>query len=147
VSPQFSGYPRGTRAVAMPAMSQFGRKRGEPSMSDRFLKVFGKPERVTTCECERHDDAGILQAFQMINGEQINQMLRDPNNKLAKLIAATMKDEERLDELYLTALARFPHTEEKTRLLKFVKESKEPRTAWEDVAWGLVNSKEFLLRR
>ena len=146
VSARFNGYPKGTRAGAMPAMVQMGR-RGEPTMSERFLRMFGKPERIMTCDCERHDDAGILQAFQMINGERINAMLRDENNKLGKLLAATMNDAERLDELYLTALSRFPHTEEKAKLLAHVASAKDRRVAWEDVAWGLVNSKEFLLRR
>ncbi|CAN5539958.1 DUF1549 domain-containing protein [soil metagenome] len=146
VSARFSGYPRGMRAVAMPAMMQLGR-RGDPTMGERFLRVFGKPDRLTTCECERHEDAGLLQAFQLLNGEQINQMLRDSNNKLGKLLDANAKDEEILSELYLAAVSRYPNADEQAKFGKYVKDAKDRRAAWEDVAWSLVNSKEFLLRR
>ena len=42
---------------------------GVDGMGERFLKVFGKPDRLLTCECERNDDPGLLQAFQLITGE------------------------------------------------------------------------------
>jgi hypothetical protein len=146
VSARFSGYPRGMRAVAMPAMMQMG-KRGEPTMGERFLRVFGKPERLTTCECERHEDAGMMQAFQLLNGEQINQMLRDPNNALGKRIEANAADVDILDDLYLAAVSRHPKADEQAKFLQYIAAAKDRRTAWEDLAWSLVNSKEFLLRR
>jgi hypothetical protein len=149
VTVQFNGYPSGLRAGAVPAMSQAGTggRRGAASMSERFLRVFGKPERLLTCDCERSEEAGLLQAFQMINGEQINAMLRNPDNRLGKLLAGGAADADLLDELYLSALSRFPNETEKERLLAYVKGKEDRRAAWEDVAWGLVNAKEFLLRR
>lgn len=149
VTPQFNGYPAGMRAGAIPAMSQggTGARRGGASMSERFLRVFGKPERLLTCDCERSEEAGLLQAFQMINGEQINAMLRRGDNRLGKLLDQKATDEEMLDELYLAALSRFPTAVEKSKLLTYVQSKADRRTGWEDVAWGLVNAKEFLLRR
>ncbi|QEL15178.1 DUF1549 and DUF1553 domain-containing protein [Limnoglobus roseus] len=149
VNPQFAGYPSGMRAGAVPAMSQAGTggRRGAASMSERFLRVFGKPERLLTCDCERSEEAGLLQAFQMINGEQINAMLRRDDNRIGKLLDQKLTDEEVLDELYLAALSRFPTELEKSKLLDYVQSKKDRRTGWEDVTWGLVNAKEFLLRR
>ena len=36
---------------------------------------------------------------------------------------------------------------ETAKLLTFVEAATDKRAAWEDVAWGLLNAKEFLLRR
>jgi hypothetical protein len=149
VPPRFRGYPAGMRAGAVPAMSQAdgSRRRGGMTMSERFLKVFGKPDRLLTCECERTEDAGLVQAFQLINGEQINQMLRAEDNRLGQILAAGTPPREMLDELYLGTLSRFPTDAERGRLLAYVDAAGNRRAAWEDVAWGLVNAKEFLLRR
>ncbi|HSQ54355.1 MAG TPA: DUF1549 and DUF1553 domain-containing protein, partial [Gemmata sp.] len=56
---QFKGYPLGLRANQVPAPPQSGR-RNVAGMGERFLKTFGKPDRLLTCECERLDDPGLL---------------------------------------------------------------------------------------
>ncbi len=42
-----------------------------------FLKTFGKPDRLLTCECERSESTTLAQAFQMINGETVRQQAGD----------------------------------------------------------------------
>jgi hypothetical protein len=140
------GYPKGTRAGEMAAVPMEGRRQAGGS-GMRFLKVFGKPDRLLTCECERSDDAGVIQAFQMMTGELVNGVIRDPNNRLGKLLAANTSDTEILDELYLSAVARPPTAAEAEKLLAHVNAAPDKRAAWEDVLWGLLNAKEFLLRR
>jgi hypothetical protein len=143
---QFKGYPLGLRANQIPAPPQSGR-RGVEGMGERFLKVFGKPDRLLTCECERNDDPGLLQAFQLITGELMNSMIRDSDNRLGKMLSAGKSDAEMLDEIYLAALCRHPTEIEAKKLLALLAAAKDRRTAWEDVLWAVVNSKEFLLRR
>jgi hypothetical protein len=143
---KFPGYPDGTRAGEVPAPPQTGRRNVE-TLGSRFLKVFGKPDRLLTCECERSEDAGMLQAFMLITGELVNALIREPDNRIGKLLAAGVEDEGMLDEFYLAALARYPTAAEEAKLLAYVRGAKDRRAAWEDVVWGLVNAKEFLLRR
>jgi hypothetical protein len=47
--------------------------------------------------------------------------------------------------LFLAALARRPGTEESARMVKYVEEADDPRKAYADVYWVLINSAEFLV--
>lgn len=143
---KFPGYPDGMRAGEMPAPTQTGR-RNESTNGTRFLKVFGKPERLLTCECERSEDPGMLQAFQLLTGQLLHAQLREQDNRIGKLLAAKTPDPDVLGELYLGCLARMPTDAERKKLLAFVAAAPDRRAAWEDVAWGLLNAKEFQLRR
>jgi hypothetical protein len=49
--------------------------------------------------------------------------------------------------LYWSALARAPTNDERMALVQHMEQSSDWRAALEDIAWGVVNSKEFLLRR
>jgi hypothetical protein len=144
---RFKGYPLGMRANQVPAPPQSGRRFGAEGMGEKFLKTFGKPDRLLTCECERNDDPGLLQAFQMITGELVNSLVKDADNRLGKMLSAGKTDGEMLEEFYLAALCRPPTAAESKKLLAYVGRASDRRAAWEDVLWALLNSKEFLLRR
>lgn len=143
---KWPGYPTGTRAGELPAVPMAGRRMA-PGEELRFLKMFGKPERLLTCECERSDDPGVLQAFQMMTGELVNDLIRQPENRIGRLLRDGTSDPDLLTELYLSAVSRSPSDTERSKLLGHVEAAADKRSAWEDVAWGLLNSKEFLLRR
>ncbi len=143
---KFPGYPAGMRAGELPAPTQAGR-RNETTTGSRFLKVFGKPDRLLTCECERSEDPGMLQALQLLTGELLHAQLKAPDNRLGRLLSEKRGDTEILDELYLSCLARQPTDADKVKLLAFVSANADRRAAWEDVTWGLLNAKEFQLRR
>ncbi|MCS6863619.1 MAG: DUF1549 and DUF1553 domain-containing protein [Gemmataceae bacterium] len=144
---RFKGYPLGLRAHQIPAPPPSGRRGAFDGMGEHFLKMFGKPERLLTCECERNDDPGLLQAFQLITGEVMNSLIKAPHNRLGQRLAAGASDPQILDELYLAALSRQPNETEAQRLLAYIRNAHDRRAAWEDVLWALLNSKEFLLRR
>jgi hypothetical protein len=142
----FNGYPAGMRAGQLAALQQYRRRDAGPTESERFLKMFGKPDRLLTCECERSDDATLVQALRTISGEPVHGMLSAPNNRLGRLLASPVSEESVLEELYLSALCRPPTAAERDALLPRVHKAADRRAAWEDIAWGLVNAKEFLLR-
>ena len=63
---------------------------------------------------------------------------------LSKLLAASPGDAQLVEELYLTALARFPSDREREFTLDYLRESEDRPTGAEDVMWSLITSQEFL---
>ncbi|HEV3142865.1 MAG TPA: DUF1553 domain-containing protein, partial [Gemmataceae bacterium] len=133
---KFAGLPLGTRAIQLP----------DGEVNHPFLKTFGQPARELACECERESDSNLAQALQLINGPTINEKIRNPNNRLGKLLTAKKTDPEILNELYFTALARAPLPAEVNAALGHVNKATDKRKAWEDVLWALLNTREFLFR-
>jgi hypothetical protein len=136
VPEKFAGLPMGTRATQLP----------DGEVNHPFLKAFGQPARELACECERESDGNLAQALQLINGPTVNEKVRNPNNRLGKLLAAKVSDEEILNELFYAALARAPFEDEKKIALGHVAKGTDKRKAWEDVLWALINTREFLFR-
>lgn len=58
-------------------------------------------------------------------------------------IAAGKTDAEIIDQLYLTALSRQPLAEEQQTAQAHVIRAKTAPKLW-DIAWAVINSKEFL---
>ena len=108
---KFDGFPLGLRAGELPD-AQVGPRGVLPGAGPRFLKAFGKPDRLLSCECERSDDTTLNQAFQLITGELVNGMLTEKDNRLGKLLASGKSDREVVEELYLAALCRPPSPRE-----------------------------------
>ncbi len=57
-----------------------------------------------------------------------------------------MSNEQVIEELYLAALSRPPGAREKPKLLSYFAAAPDRRQALEDLAWALINSKEFQFR-
>jgi len=139
----FAGLPQGSRAIQIP---------DHGGVNSYFLTVFGRPERVNTCDCERTQDPSLTQALHAINGETINQKLRAPGGLVDSFLKLGATDETIIRHLYLAALSRRPEKEEINRLLSVMSESKDAakntsearRQAVEDLAWAVLTSKEFL---
>jgi hypothetical protein len=147
VTPSFPGHPSGTRAGQLPGVAANRGRRRQASDGERFLTSFGKPIRLLSCECERSEDTTLNQAFQLITGPLVNEMLRDSDNRIGRLLAAGKSDAAIIEEFYLAALCRPPSATERQTALAMITRSKDRRAAAEDLVWGLVNAKEFLLRR
>jgi hypothetical protein len=144
---RFSGYPAGTRAGELPG-ARLTRPRDQAAAAgERFLRAFGKPERALSCECERSEDTTLGQAFQMVSGELLQRMLSEPDNRLGRLLKSSHTDRAIIEELYLAALCRSPTAKERDAAEALLTRAKDRRAALEDLAWGLLNAKEFLLRQ
>jgi len=144
---QFNGYPRGIRAVEIPGVQAVRPRDVRPTPAERFLTAFGKPPRLLTCECERTQEATLGQTFQLVSGPLMNDLLTSDNNRLSRLLADGVSPAEAIDELFWTALSRPPSDTERNQLTAYLAGAADRRQALEDIAWGLMNSREFLFRR
>ena len=144
---QFGGHPKGTRAVQMTGVRNGGNRYSKPENGDRFLALFGKPSRLQTCECERTGETTLAQTMEMVSGELVADLLRDDQNCVAQALSSDLSNDEFISQVYWSALSRAPLDEEQTALRAWIDSHGSRRTALQDVAWAVMNSNEFLLRR
>ena len=144
---QFGGQPKGTRAVQLTGVRNGGNRYSKPENGDRFLAVFGKPSRLQTCECERTGETTLAQTMEMVSGELVAELLRDDQNSVAQALNSDLNNDEFISQLYWSALSRAPLQEEQTALRTWIDSHASRRIALQDVAWAVLNSNEFLLRR
>ncbi len=129
----FKGAPRGVRAVQLP----------DNLVESYFLSVFGRPDSASACECERNSDASLAQALHMFNSQEMLNKVSGP--RASNLARDKRPHEERLRDLYLLALSREPSKEELTTLVNYIqKKDKNVQSAYEDILFALINTKEFL---
>jgi hypothetical protein len=148
VPEKYPGFPAGTRAVQLPDGEIFSLVGANVPYNDRhpFMKLFGQPARQLACECEREATTSLAQALEMMNGPTLAGKLREPNNRIGKLLGRKLSDAEMLNELYLSALCRPPGDKTAAALLGHVAKSGDKRQAWEDVLWTILRSQEFIFR-
>lgn len=144
----FADLPPGTRAVSLPDNSY---NRASP-----FLKVFGRPEGASVCECERVQSASLAQSLHLMNASDVKAKLTASNGRAEQLSKAEMPEPKRIRELYLAAYSREPSADEvkiaEPHLLKPRTDSagkpldsqRAKRNGYEDLLWALLNTKEFL---
>jgi hypothetical protein len=77
----------------------------------------------------------------------VNDLLTNGDNRLSQWLATGKSSRETMDELYWTALTRAPGQAELEIALKLLDSAKDRRAALEDLLWGLLNAKEFVLRK
>jgi len=133
---QFKGYPEGWRAIQLP----------DSNVESYFLKSFGRPDREKTCECERTAEPSVTQVLHISNGDTLNKKLTAKGNRLEKLLAEKIAPEKMIEEVYLSALSRYPTPPEKAKLMKAIGEAgeKDGRQVLEDIYWAVLSSREFL---
>ena len=102
---------------------------------------------MTNSDAERSNETTLAQVFELTAGKTLNTILSHQENKIGQLLKNGKDDLEIIDELYWSILTRPPVDEEWSAFLSYLNMSSNRRSALEDVAWSLLNAKEFLLRR
>ncbi|MEZ6048832.1 MAG: hypothetical protein R3C11_25280 [Planctomycetaceae bacterium] len=82
----------------------------------------------------------------MINGPVIQDKLKVETGRLQTLIKEGKDDASIVNEIYLAAVTRRPEEVEGYKALEHVKSAADRTQALEDVAWAVLNSKEFLFQ-
>lgn len=109
-----------------------------PAPARHFLRQFGQSDRETIENA--NDEANVPQILTLLNGP-IHFHLWKPNSLFRRTADSRRGAGELLDAIYLTILTRYPSSEERTLLLPEL--NKNPRTAAKDLAWVLLNTRQF----
>jgi hypothetical protein len=110
-----------------------------------FLDQFGRATRDMPYESERDSDLTLRQTLYFLNSEQLEGKISGSPHLKRLLANNKATDSDVLDEIYLTTLSRLPKADEKQRLLDYLSKRKTARAqAVQDVAWAVLNAKEFL---
>ncbi|MDE0736600.1 MAG: DUF1553 domain-containing protein, partial [Pirellulaceae bacterium] len=134
VQTKFKDLPLGTRAIDLP----------DTNYPNYFLRTFGKPKRVSVCECERSPDENLAQALHTLNGDTIAKKITDKNGRLAKLLEAKKEHAEIVDEIFLATLCRRATEQEHKVCQEIVKQGENPLEGFQDVMWAVLNLKQFI---
>jgi hypothetical protein len=143
----FAGYPAGTHATQLAGAQLTKTRDRTPSEDDRFLSLFGKPPRLMSCECERTSDTTLSQAFYLISGAALQQRIEHPGSRLQAWLRAGTSDEQLVQQLFWTALTRQPSEQEMSACRHHLQAAPSRLQALQDLAWAVLNAKEFLFRR
>ena len=148
VRPDFrGGDPNIVHASQLPGPFNKRKRQGLVTSAEGFLKQFGQPTRLLACECERTNETTVNHAFTLIGGPEVSRMLSRSDNSLSSLAKSTESAESKIERLYWASLTRPPTKDELATFAPMLANSKNPRATLEDLAWTLVNAKEFVLRR
>src|SRR5262249_60697364 len=105
----------------------------------------GRPTRATACECERTSEPSVAQVLHALNSPELHEKLSHEGGRIARLAAALPDDAELTDELFLTFYSRRPTESERRTAIEYLAQRRgERRQAAEDIAWGMLNTVEFL---
>ncbi|MFM1801386.1 MAG: hypothetical protein RJA81_738 [Planctomycetota bacterium] len=135
VPTQFNGFPAGTRAIELP----------DDAIGSAFLETFGRPQRDTSCECERIGDASLGQSLMLLNSPEVQAKLTAANGRADLLAKDPRPDDQKFEELVWMAYGRNPDPDEIKTAVAFIgsKSPEKRKEAWEDILWALINAKEF----
>jgi hypothetical protein len=146
---RFNGLPNDmnapNRAIMLP----------DEGFTSYFLDVFGRPQRISACECERVNEANLAAVLHLLNSEEVQGKITRSGGRADALARADDKrpDSEKLDELFLWAFARKATAEDKKAALDhidkmFAKSGQAgKKAAYENILWAILNTKEFVFNQ
>jgi hypothetical protein len=82
------------------------------ALPDGFFNLWGKAPRESSCECERQSNVALRPVLNLINGATVNDAIKDPGNRLARLEASIPDDAKLVEEVFLSFYARRPTPKE-----------------------------------
>ncbi|MBM4074511.1 MAG: DUF1553 domain-containing protein, partial [Planctomycetes bacterium] len=130
-------FPLGTRAIDLP----------DENVAAHFLDVFGRPARMSACECERVDAPALTQGLEMVNSVEIQRKLSHPNGYAKRLASSTESLHAIVTEVFQKTLGRNPRVEELDAAQEFLKAESDRDEAVQSLLWSLLATNEFLMNR
>jgi hypothetical protein len=121
----------------------------DESFQSYFLDVFGRPQRISACECERVNDASLAMSLHLLNSEEVQGKI-SRNNGRCDLLANkdTRPDNVKIEDLFLMTVGKKPTEDQMKMALEHIaKAPKDKKSAYENILWALLNSKAFLFNQ
>jgi hypothetical protein len=118
----------------------------DESFPSYFLDVFGRPQRISACECERVSEANLAQVLHLLNSQEIQSKLTRVGGRSEMMVRDSRPDAEKVEELFVWAFARRPSQAQMDVALRNIQANGKSRQfAYENIIWALINTKEFIL--
>jgi hypothetical protein len=134
IGEKFHGVPEGSRAIQL----------WDSQVPHYLLKLFGRPSRVTACDCERISEPTVGQVLHVLNSPAIHKKISHVGGRIAGMVARYPENGHLVDEIYLTFFARFPDAKEKKNGVEYINSQPDRQHAAEDLSWSMMNSLEFM---
>jgi hypothetical protein len=119
----------------------------DESFQSYFLDVFGRPQRISACECERVNEANLAQSLHLLNSDEVQFKLSRPGGRAEKMARDTRPDEDKVNELFLWAFGHKASAGQMEAALEDIAKNANKKMAYENILWALINSKEFMFNR
>ena len=129
--------PRGSRAIEVAS------NRVASAELARVFRIFGRPQRTATCDCERPKQPAVSQSLFLMTDTALLDKIR--NGRLRVLLESDRCDAEIVEELVLATLSRLPTEDELDAGLEHLRGSADRARAMADILWALINTREFVL--
>ena len=109
-----------------------------------IFRIFGRPPRTSTCDCERAAEPALPQTLFLMTDQQL--MNKITTGRLRNLLAEKKSsDDANIEELFLATLARFPNDNEKRWAKEHLQKKSDRQAGYVDIVWALINTREFIL--
>ena len=120
----------------------------DESFQSYFLDVFGRPQRISACECERVNEASLAMTLHLLNSQEVQDKLGRVGGRADQLAKDSRSDDEKVSELFLATIGKKPSDEQRKLAIEHIaKHDKNKKLAYENILWALLNSKAFLFNQ
>ena len=133
----FTFIPKENRTIAL----------ADGSITSSFLTIFGRPSRDTGLMSERSNQPTDTQRLHLLNSSDVQRRIQQSPHLQPAFNSAWKDPSATVRRIYLITLSRYPTQSESAVAEQYLKQNKsQARQSAVDLAWALINSKEFLYR-
>ncbi|WP_435021796.1 DUF1549 and DUF1553 domain-containing protein [Tundrisphaera sp. TA3] len=129
--------PEATRAIEVAT-----NRAVSPALA-RAFRALGRPERASTCDCERPRAPVLSQTLFLMSDESMIARLKD--GRVRELAASGRPDAEAVEDLFLASLSRPPSRDEAEAAVDHLRSAADRASGLADILWSLINTREFVL--